>query len=360
MTPWMCNTMWGRRPRLPMWGRRPRLPMDRSRGRLRHIGIHAALLAALALLPWTATAQELGVHDTVVAVVNKDVITRKDVFDHARAAIAALDPQLPEMRRAEMEREIIAGTLRGLVDDKLLELEGRRLLDSNETFRARVDERVRLRLEEERRQAGGELPLRDRIQARGLTLSEYSERLRSDMVREAVLYQFVLRDLSASPAELLEFYRRNAKEFQQPEQVKSRQIFIRTSNYESREKALETAQEVLSKVKDGLDFAVAAQKYSNGPRAAEGGLWDFMKRGVRPKPIDELMFSLPVDGIGGPAETEIGFTIIKVEARRPARTVPFEEVQMQIEAAITTQRRMERYQALIERLQAENYVEILN
>jgi parvulin-like peptidyl-prolyl isomerase len=104
------------------------------------------------------------------------------------------------------------------------------------------------------------------------------------------------------------------------------------------------------------DFADLARKYSEGPHAQEGGLWDFVRQGVRPEPLDKLIFSLPVGEAGGPVQTNIGYTIIMVEARRKARTIPFEEVQAQLEKQLLQEEWQRRYKQLIKRLEKEHHV----
>lgn len=113
----------------------------------------------------------------------------------------------------------------------------------------------------------------------------------------------------------------------------------------------------MDQLRKGEPFAELAKNRSNGPRRENGGLWDFVRQGVRPKPVDQLLFSLPVGEVGGPVETEIGYTIVKVEAHKPGRTIPFEEVQPKIEALLKARRQDVRYLELMRRLEEENYVE---
>ena len=54
---------------------------------------------------------------------------------------------------------------------------------------------------------------------------------------------------------------------------------------------------------------------------------------------------------------ESGFLIVKVEERKPARTRAFEEVQRPIEEMLLARKRISRFDALMRRLEAENYVE---
>ncbi len=299
-----------------------------------------------------------GVGDAVVAVVNKEVIRRSDLLERASDALDKLELSTSPSEQQKLTRQVLYATLRALIDEKLLLVEAQRLTRQNEPFAKLVDDRVDARIEDERRNAGGEAAFAEALDKQGLTRAEYRTRLRAEIMRDLVLYYFVTRDLSVSPGDLLEYYRKDLDRFQEPARVKFRQIFIRADKHENRAQAAELAQYLAGLLDKQHDFAKLAEEYSDGPRAEEGGLWD-LRQGARPPPIDKLLFSLPVGEVGGPVETDTGFTIVKVEARNPARTIPFEEVQQSLEAELLRRKRLERYQRLVERLEQQNYVEIV-
>jgi len=299
----------------------------------------------------------LEVNDAVVAVVNRQVVTRKELVERASGAFAKLDRNLPSAEQKARAQDILASTLRTMVDEKLLVAEGNRLLSANEAFQKQFEQRVNARLEEERRKSGGEVPFRESLRKEGLTYTEFSDRLRDSAKQEFVLYEFVWRDLTVSPREVLAYYKENLGEFAEPARVKCRQIFIAVDATRSREEARKLADDALALLKKQYDFATLAEKRSD-LRAQQGGLWDFTPQGTFVKPVDELVFSLQPGEIGGPVEWDKGFTIVKVEERKPGRTKPFEEIQAAIEAKLVGQKRAQRYAALIHRLEEENYVEI--
>ena len=119
-----------------------------------------------------------------------------------------------------------------------------------------------------------------------------------------VRYQFVMRDLSVAPREVREYYEQNLNQFEEPAQVKFRGIFIRVTETQNREAARKSADDLLLQLKKPADFAQLAKERS-ALHAEEGGLWDFTEQGTLPKPVDDLLFSLPVGEIGGPVETEM-------------------------------------------------------
>jgi len=244
-----------------------------------------------------------------------------------------------------------------LVQEKLLLSEARRRQKDREAYDRQVTREVQHHLEKERRAAGGAEAFRKKIEESGLTYQEYVERIRSEVICANLLHSTVQRDLSISPVEIREYYEDNRERFTLPARATYRQIFIAAEKYETRDKAREAAERQLSLLEEGADFAALATENSDGPRANEGGLWQETRQGVRPQPVDKLIFSLPIGAVGGPVETEPGFTIVKVESRQGKEQIPLAEVQQKIENRLREKKQGRRYQRLIRRLEDENYVE---
>jgi parvulin-like peptidyl-prolyl isomerase len=335
-----------------------RLPRKKYR-KHRLFPLFALLLLAIGPFAAKAAEEVVEVRDAVLAVVDRDVITRTQVLNESAERLRDVPAGLSADERDRLVAEVLAYTLRRMIDEKLIASEGQRLLDANEPFRLRVEEQVTQRLEDERRKAGGETAFRDKIRETGLSFDEYRKKIQQEIIQQVVIVQFVLRDLSVSPEELRLQYQEHLDRFRETSQVKYRQIFIRADQYESRQKAREVADYVMELLGKQADFARLATDYSNGPRAQEGGLYDFQNRGARPAPIDERLFSLTPGQVGGPVETEQGFTILRVEERKEGRLRPFEEVQSEIELDLLNERRARRYNDLINRLQREHHVEMM-
>lgn len=321
------------------------------------LGSFVLLLAACGAL--SAPAEEgPQVRDAIVAVVNKEVITRQQVFERAEPDLAKIekDKTLPRDQRDRVIGQVLDMTIRLLVQEKLLAAEAQRLMSAHEPFKRHIEEMVTQRTEEERRKFATEGEFRDWIGKQGLTARTYADRLREQAMIDIVRYHFVNRNLSVTPEEMQQYYRAHEKEYAVDEQVRYRQIYLKIDGGRSREKARALAATVLELLARQHDFAKLAEKYSD-LRAESGGLYDFQNRGARPKPIDEALFSTPVGQTAGPVELEGGLYILRIEERRAGRVKPFEEVQPQIEQELLGQKRFERYAALIKRLEEENYVE---
>lgn len=320
----------------------------------------AACILPCVLLTAPAVRAQEDVGSAIMAIVNKDVITSKQVTERADALLKEAGRNVPEAQRAEVRRNIIRDTVRDLVEERLLVAEARRMTETFPAVKRHLDGKVEERLQQERLDAGGELEFQEKLRAMGQTVAGYSEKIREEYMQREVISLFVMRDLTAGPAELHEYYREHPEQCREPAQVKYRQIFIRAANFESRDKARAQAAEIAALLAKQYDFAELARKYSNDGHESDGGLWDFQAQGTRPEPIDKALFSLEPGKVSEPIETDIGFTIVRVEERREGRMRPFDEVQPQIEQLLLARKRNERYQALIQRLYNENHVETVN
>lgn len=96
------------------------------------------------------------------------------------------------------------------------------------------------------------------------------------------------------------------------------------------------ANSVVQQLRGGADFAALAREHSDDPSSsAAGGDMGFVERGVTVEPFDKAIFTMPLNTISDPIRTtEFGYHIVKVLARRPASTRPFEEVKAEISAKV--------------------------
>lgn len=71
------------------------------------------------------------------------------------------------------------------------------------------------------------------------------------------------------------------------------------------------AEDILKKLEEGESFAEMAQKFSKCPSGKTGGdLGEFSKGRMVPS-FEEAAFSLDVDQVSGPVQTQFGYHLIK-------------------------------------------------
>ena len=94
------------------------------------------------------------------------------------------------------------------------------------------------------------------------------------------------------------------------------------------------AEEVLQKIRDGADFARMAKEYSEDTNATDGGDLGLFSAGEYPAEFEQAVFKLEPDAVSDVVKTEVGYHIIKLREKVPARTRPFDEVRDELLATL--------------------------
>lgn len=131
----------------------------------------------------------------------------------------------------------------------------------------------------------------------------------------------------------LESYARNvyqaeSAKFEVPAQTRARHILLANKGPES----LQKAKELLAELKAGASFEELAKTNSTDPgSASRGGDLGFFGAGKMVRPFEDAVNALAKPGdLSEPIESQFGYHIIKLEARRAQGRQPFEEVRPQL------------------------------
>ncbi len=172
----------------------------------------------------------------------------------------------------------------------------------------------------------------------------------------------VLKDLKVSERELQEYYLKHKTDYELPERVQARHILVRFPAHaqpEQEKEALKKIEEIRKKIAAGADFAEMARKYSEDPGTKEkGGDLGLFARGQMVPEFEEAVFKLKVGELSSPIRTRFGYHLVKVEAKVPAQSQPFEKVKNQVRQDLLEAKRKEKLQALLKKLQKEYPVEV--
>ena len=121
---------------------------------------------------------------------------------------------------------------------------------------------------------------------------------------------------------------------------------------------LNEIRRIRQEIIDGLDFAEAARKYSEGPSGPNGGDLGEVVPGVMVKSFEKAAFALEPGEVSGPIRTQFGYHLIKVDFRKESKLRPLEEVRKEVENKIYQKIAMEVRQNWIRRLKKEAFIDI--
>jgi peptidyl-prolyl cis-trans isomerase C len=210
-----------------------------------------------------------------------------------------------------------------VVDSKLLAQEAERLkMQPN-------DQRVKETMAQIEKQAGGRAQLDEALAQRGMTYDMLAASVAESDLVQVFIETTIDPQVSVSPEEVAAYYKEHPEMFQQPEQVHARHILMTAgadASAETKEAAKAKAEAARKRALAGEDFAALAIEVSEGPSAPKGGDLGFFTRQQMVAPFADAAFALEVGGISEVVETQFGYHVIKVEEKRPAKTMTFDEV----------------------------------
>ncbi|MBI5043452.1 MAG: peptidyl-prolyl cis-trans isomerase [Nitrospirae bacterium] len=187
------------------------------------------------------------------------------------------------------------------------------------------------------------------LKAENLTYDRWKDRIREDLIIKKALTSIVDSQINIPDAELKKYYNTHRGEFDRKEEARVRQIVVAKE-----EEALAIRKELLS----GADFAKLAQEKSLTPDKAKGGdLGFFAKGGSMPEDFD-VVFTLKVGEISKVVKTPYGFHIFKVEEKRPARKVNYNDAMPEIKSILKQEKRETRYREWLSELRTKKAVKI--
>jgi len=183
---------------------------------------------------------------------------------------------------------------------------------------------------------------------------------REQLLVEMLLNKEVLTIAPPSPAELNEYWKGHAQEFNVPDLVRLSHILITAQTGEDATAVAARAQEVADGIKSEEDFAAAARTLAGKEAAsptADLGYFRRVQLAQWSPEIEAAVWELPVGKIAGPIPSESGFHIFLVTDRKAPREKTLDEARDEVRAAITSARRKEKFEALEGRLRSRTSIE---
>lgn len=171
--------------------------------------------------------------------------------------------------------------------------------------------------------------MRATIEADGSSFSQYREQLREEVTLGEIQRIQVQRRIQVSPQEINSLVKLIKEQGLKDVEYQVGHILIEVPsnpNSEQLEAASKRANAVLERLKSGADFRETAIASSAGPKALEGGIWDYMNINEMPTLFAEVITDAKKGDIIGPIKSGAGFHIIKIMDARGLQTQEVEEV----------------------------------
>jgi parvulin-like peptidyl-prolyl isomerase len=185
----------------------------------------------------------------------------------------------------------------------------------------------------------------EEARSRGRTPAFDREMVRGALKVQKYLLDSVYRDIDVPEAEISAYYEAHLGEYQRKEEIELSQIMVA-----DRETLLRIRSDLL---REPARFAEMARSESTAPEAARGGAMGFFEKGMLPREMEDVVFSLKVNEISPVVESPYGFHLFKVTRRRRARTQLLADVREQIRGKLLSAKLADAYDAFLLRLRSE-------
>ena len=137
------------------------------------------------------------------------------------------------------------------------------------------------------------------------------------------------KDVTVTPDDVKGYYDSHKDEFIQKPKVRGRHILIRVpqgGDAAAAAQKQELAKKVYDQIKAGGDFAALAKQYSeDAATKSNGGDFGLVPTDSLPGPMAEAFDKMKPGEVGAPVKTNLGFHVLKLEAREEGKTVTLEQ-----------------------------------
>ena len=316
-------------------------------------------LLCLAVLPETLRADT--VIEEIIARINNQIVTRTEYLrskEQLKQEAQQQDPVNANKIVAERDKDI----LRDLIDQQLL-------LEKGKDLGITADTELIKKLDDMRKEMNLESmeDLDKAAQAQGVSLEDFKQNLRNQIITQQVIGREVGSKMSMSKEEEQKFYDQHKSEMEQAEHIRLSEILVSTekkggANAPDDPQQLAAAQakaeDLLAQIRKGSKFEDIAKKNSDGPTAAHGGdLGDF-KRGTLAKELEDKTFAMKPGDVSDVIRTRQGFVILKVVEHHTAGIPPMSEVEPRIQDALYMQKLQPALREYLQKLREDAYIDV--
>jgi len=282
--------------------------------------IRAAAAAGLALLALTAAphafaqkppASRVVLLDRIVAVVNDQVITRRDLDERITVVLTQLRQQgTPPPSRDVLEKQVLERMIFNQVQLQYAKETGLRIDDATlEKTLSRIAEDSKLTPAQ----------LRAALEKDGISFAKFREDIRDEITMARLREREVDNKISIADSEIDNFLSTRQIQEGKSDEYHLSHILVSVPEQASPERLQERrarAEQALAQIRGGTDFRQVAASFSDAPGAVQGGAFGWREITRLPAIFAEAVKDLKAGEVSGVLRSPNGFHIVRVNERR--------------------------------------------
>lgn len=308
--------------------------------------------AATLIAPASANAEVI---DRIVARVNDDVVT---FYEVKKAAIPYMLQQgvNPVVLKDPQKRgEIYKRVLKDQVERFLLGQEADTL--GIEVSDAEVDQWL---ARTRKQQNLSEAQFREMVSGYGMDFKTYRAMIHDNLIKMRIVKVKIGSQISISEGDVERAYlERYGDDGAKTKFIEVGNILIKPadSSPEAVEKAQKKAQAARQAIRDGADFSQAAEMFSEGPAASNGGYMGRFAEGELEPSFGDIAFSMEAGTISEVVKTAFGFQIIQVRKVEYEAAANIDKRKQELRAELQQKAVDRQLQAYLQKLRSQSFVE---
>ena len=281
--------------------------------------LRATIVAAFALVlsgALQAAAQQpaagrIVLLDRIVAVVNEDVITRRDLDDRLKVVTRQLRQQGTPPPPAEvLEKQVLERMIYTRVQLQLAKETGLRVDDGQlEKALARIAEENKISLAQ----------MRETIEKDGTSFVKFREDIRDEITMARLREREVDNKITVADSEVDNLLNAPQSQDGKVDEFDLSHILIRVPEQASPEQLSERrarAEKALAQIRGGADFRQVAASFSDAPDAVQGGAMGWRELARLPTIFAEAVKGLKNGEVSAVLRSPNGLHIVRVNERR--------------------------------------------
>jgi peptidyl-prolyl cis-trans isomerase SurA len=276
--------------------------------------------------------------DKIVAVVNNEAITEKDLDDFVNFMRVEISRQNSSEQVEAKIREIRKDLMDRLIEDRLI-------LQEAKKSGIKIDQsRVTARVDELRRRYHSDRDFQAELAKQGMVTADIETKIREQMLMFYIVEQKVRSKIMVAPEEITGFYQNNKEKFIMPEQREVESLST------DKENVIKDLYNKLQKGKNIQELATESSLKVNTFVARKGEL--------RPD-IEAIVFKLQPGQVYAPAKIKDTYYIFKLSNIIPPRQQLLSEVTGEINKFLFDRKMQERLSAWLDEIKKRSYIKII-
>ncbi len=289
-----------------------------------------------------------GVHcevvDRIIAIVNDDIITLKDVERYVHVEKQGKYTSVNEyLRNLELKEKIDI-----FINDMLIKQQAKKLkIDVSDREIEGIIENIK------KQNLITETELREQLKKENITYKDFRDGIKMNILRSRVLARVISPEVKITDNDLKEYYDKHLNEYRE-EEYRLKQIFVSGQRQDGAQRAM-AAYKLLS---EGKPFEDVAAEWSDDPSAKTGADIGYVKKEDLMPQLKQSLSQVTPGSYTQVIQTPYGFNILKLVDVKKSDTLPFDAAKDAIRGKVVLDESEKRYKEYIDKLRKSSYIEV--